>query len=52
MMKNKAPNKIIAPIIIAGITFGFLVSAYKFIFAQHSAHPNANEAEDLTKQKD
>ena len=50
-MKNKVPNKIIAPIIIAGIIFGFLVSAYKFIFAQQSAHSNANEAEDSTKQE-
>lgn len=32
-MKNKTPNKFFAPIVIAGITIGFLASAYKFIFA-------------------
>ncbi|TCB78280.1 hypothetical protein E0H94_13365 [Acinetobacter sp. ANC 4173] len=33
-MKNKAPNKIIAPIIITGITVRFFVRAYKFICAK------------------
>ena len=33
-MKNEAPNKFFAPLIIAGITIGFLASAYKFITAQ------------------
>ena len=32
-MSKKAPNKVLAPIVIAGITIGFLASAYKFIFA-------------------
>lgn len=35
-MKNKTPNKFFAPIVIAGITIGFLASAYKFIFADKS----------------
>lgn len=30
-MPKGTPNKLIAPIVIAGITVGFLVSAYKFI---------------------
>ena len=30
----KAPNKFLAPVIIAGITVGFLVSARRFIFAK------------------
>ena len=34
LMSKKAPNKYFAPIIIAGITVGFFVSAYKFIFAK------------------
>jgi hypothetical protein len=34
MMKNKASNKIIAPIIISGMTIRFFVSAYKFICAK------------------
>ncbi len=32
---QKQPNRFIAPIVIAGITVGFLVSAYKFVFAQN-----------------
>lgn len=31
-MKSKKPNKILSPLIIAGITIGFLGAAYKFIF--------------------
>ncbi|HRA90735.1 MAG TPA: hypothetical protein PLR79_00855 [Acinetobacter sp.] len=30
----KKPNRVVAPIIIAGITVGFLVSAYKFVVAK------------------
>mgnify|MGYP003557436480 FL=1 len=30
----KQPNRVVAPIIIAGITVGFLVSAYKFVVAK------------------
>ncbi|OTG98378.1 hypothetical protein B9T24_03315 [Acinetobacter sp. ANC 4654] len=33
-MLKKQPNKFIAPIVIAGITAGFLISAYKFVFAK------------------
>lgn len=33
-MSKKVPNKYFAPIIIAGITVGFFVSAYKFVFAK------------------
>ena len=32
---QKQPNRFIAPIVIAGITVGFLVSAYKFVFAKN-----------------
>ncbi|MCJ8162889.1 hypothetical protein [Acinetobacter zhairhuonensis] len=49
-MKNKAPNKIIAPIIIAGITFGFLASAYKFIFAAQVKQQQVKEEEDVEEQ--
>jgi hypothetical protein len=31
---NKKPNKFLAPIVIAGVTVGFLASAYKFVFAK------------------
>ncbi|MCI3879534.1 MULTISPECIES: hypothetical protein [Acinetobacter] len=30
----KRPNRVFAPIIIAGITVGFLASAYKFVVAK------------------
>ena len=33
-MSKKKPNNFIAPIVIAGITVGFLASAYKFVFAK------------------
>ena len=46
-MSKKAPNKYFAPIIIAGITVGFFVSAYKFVFAKPkidtTSHANAEE---------
>jgi hypothetical protein len=31
-MSKRAPNKFIAPVVIAGFTIGFLASAYTFIF--------------------
>lgn len=31
---KKKPNKFLAPIVIAGVTIGFLASAYKFVFAK------------------
>lgn len=53
-MSKSAPNKFIAPVVIAGITIGFLASAYKFIFQsipkkqQPSAepHPATTTSED------
>ena len=30
----KRPNRVFAPIIIAGLTVGFLASAYKFVVAK------------------
>ena len=35
-MAGKEPNKFFAPIVIAGFTVGFLVSAYKFVFAKET----------------
>lgn len=48
-MSNKS-SKLLAPIVIAGITVGFLASAYKFVFAKpkqtHKASkPLAQEAD-------
>lgn len=31
---SKKPNKFLAPVVIAGVTIGFLASAYKFVFAK------------------
>ena len=39
MMSKRAPNKFIAPIIIAGVTIGFLASAYTFIFKSSEKRP-------------
>ena len=49
---NQQPNKFIAPIVIAGITIGFLASAYKFVFAKpkktHTAEIIQSEETDET----
>lgn len=42
MMKKKAPSNLFAPVVIAGITIGFLASAYKFIFAK-TQNQNQNQ---------
>lgn len=41
-MPTRKPNRFLAPVIIAGITVGFLVSAYKFIFAKKQHQPSTN----------
>ncbi|MCU4414712.1 hypothetical protein KTH71_11835 [Acinetobacter sp. WU_MDCI_Axc73] len=45
---QKQPNRFIAPIVIAGITVGFLVSAYKFVFAKNKAKPTEKKDADKT----
>ncbi len=42
----KAPNKFLAPVIIAGITVGFLASARRFIFAK-SKRTDLEQVEQL-----
>ena len=42
MTKKKAPSNLFAPVVIAGITLGFLASAYKFIFAK-TQNQNQNQ---------
>lgn len=37
---SKKFNKLFAPIVIAGITVGFLASAYRFVFANSKATEN------------
>lgn len=46
VMSKKQPNKFIAPIVIAGITVGFFISAYKFVFAQPKQITDQIEHED------
>lgn len=43
---QKQPNRFLAPIVIAGITVGFLASAYKFIFKK----PKVENPSDLAAQ--
>ncbi|WP_180059309.1 MULTISPECIES: hypothetical protein [unclassified Acinetobacter] len=46
----KAPNKFLAPVIIAGITVGFLASARRFIFAKPK-RTNLEQAEQSPPKK-
>ncbi|BBF76210.1 hypothetical protein N5J48_07910 [Acinetobacter ursingii] len=45
---QKQPNRFIAPIVIAGITVGFLVSAYKFVFAKNKVTQTEKTGVDET----
>ena len=49
-MSKKQPNKFIAPIVIAGITAGFFISAYKFVFAQPKQITDQIEHEDAVNK--
>ncbi|WP_442768009.1 hypothetical protein [Acinetobacter bohemicus] len=49
-MSKKQPNKVIAPIVIAGITVGFFISAYKFVFAQPKQTTDQIEHEDAVNK--
>lgn len=42
---KKRPNKFLAPVVIAGVTIGFLASAYKFVFAK--PQPVNNQKADV-----
>ena len=50
-MPNKKPNNFVAPIVIAGITVGFLVSAYKYVFAKPKKSKKENLEQNLLEQK-
>lgn len=50
VMSKKQPNKFIAPIVIAGITVGFFISAYKFVFAQPKQITDQIEHEDAVNK--
>ena len=42
-MSKSAPDKFFATIVIAGITIGFFVTAYKFVFAKPEATAKSTE---------
>jgi len=50
-MPKKAPNKFFAPIVIAGITIGFLASAYQFIFAQKKREEKIQQQTEPQQEK-
>ncbi|MDY6450350.1 hypothetical protein P3S51_09420 [Acinetobacter sp. ANC 7201] len=41
-MANKKNSKNVAPLVIAGLTAGLLVSAYKFVFAKNKPKTKSN----------
>lgn len=51
---RKTPNKFLAPIVIAGVTIGFLASAYKFVFAKpepiKSLQENSKIDQEITEK--
>ena len=53
----KKPGRFLAPIVIAGITVGFLASAYKFVFSksesskQTTSQPRDTDAESNNLKK-
>ena len=49
-MSAKKPNTVLAPLVIAGITIGFLGAAYKFIFID-SKSPKKEQNENLVNSK-
>lgn len=46
-MKKKAPSNLFAPVVVAGITIGFLASAYKFIFAKTQNKDKQDQTADI-----
>ncbi|QTD58916.1 MULTISPECIES: hypothetical protein [Acinetobacter] len=51
-MSKSVPNKFFAPIVIAGITIGFFVAAYKFVFAKPEATAKSTENVDKNHPKE
>lgn len=49
-MSKKKPNNLITPIVIAGITVGFLASAYKFVFAKPKKQKNERAKKEESQQ--
>lgn len=49
-MSKRPPNRFIAPIVIAGITAGFFISAYKFVFAKAKQADKQRQKRVLAEQ--
>ena len=43
-MNAKKPNKVLAPLVITGITIGFFTAAYRFIFVKSKADKRSEQA--------
>ena len=52
LMSKSVLNKFFAPIVIAGITIGFFVAAYKFVFAKPEATAKSTENVDKNHPKE
>lgn len=48
---RKTPNKFLAPVVIAGVTIGFLASAYKFVFAKPDPVQRSQEKNSIDQNK-
>ena len=51
-MSQKKPNKFIAPIVIAGVTVGFLSCSYKFVFAKPKSEDKQKSGQQTTSQSE
>ena len=49
-MSKKQPNNFLAPFVIAGITAGFFISAYRFVFAKPTEKSRQKESDNSENQ--
>ena len=49
-MSKKQPNNFLAPFVIAGITTGFFISAYRFVFAKPTEKSRQKESDNSENQ--
>lgn len=48
---RKTPNRFLAPVVIAGVTIGFLASAYKFVFTKPDPVKSLQEKQHIDQNK-
>ncbi len=51
-MNKRKPNKILEPLVIAGITIGFFTAAYRFIFTESKESEQKKPSIQETEVKD